>query len=164
MRIRRVLLITSAGIGLIVILALVGSSYYNRKQTPFQNAPKLINALQSFSRDQTAGGWPLPPEISLQELLRGGYLTTNDVGGLAGMEVTFNTKADEGAPQTILARARTPDGQFIYVLSDGSAQAVSQSTHEVMNASQGLPGDRMNGSQPFRLETNSRSPVAGSRH
>jgi len=112
-KIRRLLLIACAGIALVVVLVLAVSTYWERKQTPFQNAPKLISALQAFSRDYAMASRRLPPEISLQDLLRGGYLTTNDVRAFEGMEVTFSTQADEGHPQMILARARTPDGQFI---------------------------------------------------
>src|ERR1039457_5721977 len=130
MRIRRLLVIVFAGIALVVVLALVVSACWERKQTPFQNAPKLISALQALSRDQAAAGWRLPPEISLQDLMRGGYLTTNDVRAFGGMEVTFSTQADESHPQMILARARTPDGQFISLLADGSVQQWSRNRYE----------------------------------
>ena len=91
-----------------MVLVLVVSAYWERKQTPFQDAPKLISALQAFSRDQAAAGRRLPPEVSLQDLLRGGYLTTNDVRAFEGMEVAFSTQADESHPLMILARARMP--------------------------------------------------------
>jgi hypothetical protein len=48
--------------------------------TPFQNAPPLISALQAFVHDQAAAGRQLPSEVSLQILLRGGYLETNGFG------------------------------------------------------------------------------------
>ena len=125
MRIRRLLVIACAGIALVVVLVLVVSAYWERKQTPFQNAPKLISALQAFSRDQAAAGRRLPPEVSMEDLLRGGYLTTNDVRAFEGMEVTFSTEADESHPQMILARARMPDGQFICALADGSVRGLA---------------------------------------
>src|SRR5690349_4668575 len=122
MKLRSILLVACAGIALIVIVAFAVSGYSEHKQTPFQNAPKLISALQAFSRDQTVGGRQLPAEVSLQDLLRGGYLTTNDVAAFEGMEVTFSTQVDDTHPQMILARARTPDGRFICLLADGSVQ------------------------------------------
>src|SRR5262245_33150232 len=48
---------------------------------------RLSTAAHSFARDQTASGRQLPREVSLQDLLRGGYLTTNDVREFEGMEV-----------------------------------------------------------------------------
>src|SRR5258708_31657822 len=94
MKVRRILLVACAGIALVVILALGFAAYWERKQIPFQNAPKLISALQAFSLDHAARGRQLQPEVSLQDLLRGGYLTTNDVRAFAGMEVIFSTRAD----------------------------------------------------------------------
>ena len=126
------------------------------------NAPKLISALQAFSRDQTTGGRRLPPEISLQDLVRGGYLTTNDVRAFEGMEVMFSTQADESHPQMILARARTPDGQFICLSAEGSVQGLSRSRYEELYTNLGQ-GRAANGSQPIRSETNGTSGAAGSR-
>src|SRR3954464_5678467 len=117
MRPRRLLVIALAGIAFCMIVALAVSAYWERKQTPFHNAPKLISALQAYSRDQTAGGRQLPPEVSVQDLVRGGYLTTNDVRAFADMEVSFSTQADDTHPQMILARARTPDRQFVCLLA-----------------------------------------------
>jgi hypothetical protein len=163
MNIRRLLVIACAGLALVVVLALAWSAYWEHKQTPFQNAPKLISALQAFSRDQAAAGRRLPPEISLQDLLRGGYLATNDVRAFEGMEVTFSTQADESHPQMILARARTPDGQLICLLADGSVQGLSRESYEELRTNLGQPGGEANGSHPFSSETNPTSGAAGSR-
>ena len=162
MKIRRLLIIVCAGVAICVIVALVDSAYWERKQTPFQNAPKLISALQGFSRDQIARGQRLPPEISLRDLLRAGYLATNDVRAFEGMEVTFSTGVDESHPEMILAWARTPDGQFICALADGSVQQVSRARYEQMRAHLGQPDGATNRSQPIRAETNSTSSAAGS--
>ena len=120
MNLRRILFLAGAGFALVVVVVFAVSFYWEHKQTPFQNAPKLITALQAFSRDQIAGTRQLPLEVSLQDLLRGGYLTTNDVAAFEGMDVTFSTQAEDTNPQMILARARTPDGQFICLLADGA--------------------------------------------
>ncbi len=161
MNVQRLLLIACAGIVLVVILALTGSRYWEHRQTPFQNAPKLISALQAFSRDLTAGGRQPPPEISLQDLLRAGYLKTNDVRAFDGMEVTFSTQADDANPQMIVARARTPDGQFICLLADGSVQQFmgSRLKQALENSQQHSTTNR---SQSVRLDTNQPSAAAGS--
>ena len=163
MKMRRLLVIAFAGIVLVVVLVLVVSAYWERKQTPFQNAPKLISALQAFSRDQAAAGRRLPPEVSMADLLRGGYLTTNDVRAFEGMDVAFSTQADESHPQMILARARTPDGQFICALADGSVQGVSRERYEELRTNLGQQGGPADGSQPFSSGTNRTSGAAGSR-
>ena len=163
MRIRRLLVIACAGIALVVVLVLIVSAYWERKQTALHNASKLISALQAFSHDQAAAGRRLPPEISLPELLRGGYLTTNDVRAFEGMEVTFSTQADESHPQMILARARMPDGQFICALADGSVQGVSRERYEELRSNLGQPAGPSDGSQPLSSATNRTAGSAGSR-
>jgi hypothetical protein len=162
MKTRRLLLIALTGSALVVIVTLAVSAYWGHKQTPFQNAPKLISALQAFARDQTAGGRQLPPEVSLQALVRGSYLTINDVRAFADMEVTFNTQADDRYPQMILARARTPDGQFICLMADGSVQGFSASRLKEALESPGQPDGAANRSQPVSPETNRPSAAAGS--
>jgi hypothetical protein len=148
MNIRRILLVACAG-AVVVVVALAVSGYWEHKQTPFQNATKLISALQAFSRDQTTGGRHLPTEVSLQDLLRGGYLTTNDARAFEGMEVRFSTQADDTHPQMILARARTPDGQFICLLADGSVQQFTASRLREALENSGQPDGAPNRSQRF---------------
>ena len=145
---------------MVVILALAGSAYWAHKRTPFEDGPKLISALQAFSRDQTAGGRQLPPEVSLQDLLRGGYLTTNDVRAFEGMEVTFNTQADDTHPEMILARARMADGQFICLMADGSVQQFTSSRLKEAVEGSGRQSGATNRSRPVRFETNQTSPAA----
>src|SRR5215468_1802783 len=99
MKTLRHLMVALAGVVLVVVVVLAASTYWERKQTPFQNAPKLISALRAFSREQAAGGRQLPSAVSLQDLLRGGYLTTNDVRAFEGMEVRFSTQSDDTHPQ-----------------------------------------------------------------
>jgi hypothetical protein len=163
MKVRRLVVIACAGIALVAAVVLVVSAYWERRQTPFQNAPKLISALQAFSRDQAAGGRRLPPEVSLQDLLRGGYLTTNDVAAFEGMDVTFSTEADDTYPQMVLACARTPDGQYICLLADGSVQQFSRQRYEEQRANLGQPTGAADGSQPSSSETNRTPGAAGSR-
>ena len=112
------------------LIALAASAYWNHKQPIFQNAAQLIAAMQAFSRDQMLRGRQLPPEVSLQELLQGGYLTANDVRAFEGMDVVFSTRYKDSNPPLILARARTQDGQIICLLADGSVQQFSQARYE----------------------------------
>src|SRR6267142_5634591 len=162
MKTRRLLAIVCAGIALVVVLVLAASTYWEHKQKKFENAPRLISALQAFTRDQTTRGRRLPPEISLQDLLQGGYLTTNDVRAFEGMEETFRTQADHSHPQMIFARARTADGQFICLLADGSVQGFTATRYREFLDNSGQAGGAANGSQPIRSETNRTSSAAGS--
>ncbi len=162
MRVGRISLIACAAAALVVILALAVSGYWDHKQTPFQNAPKLISALRAFLHEQATGGRQLPPEVSLQDLLRGGYLTSHDVRGLEGMEVIFSTQTDDTHPQMILARAGMPDGQSICLLADGSVQQFSASRLKEALENSGQSVGEVNRSQPVRIETNRPSAAAGS--
>jgi len=160
MKRRRLPAIICVGIGIALAVFFAGSGC---KQARFLNAQKLISALHAFAQDQAAAGRPLPAEVSLEVLLRGGYLTTNDVKGFAGLELTFSTQADDTNPQMILARARTADGQFICLLADGSVQQFSRSRYEEMLRNSGRPNVAARQNQAVHSETNSRPAGAGSR-
>jgi hypothetical protein len=162
MKTRRLLVLVVAAFAVIIILVFAASRYWQRRQTPFKNAPKLISALQTFSRDQLAGGRQLPPEVSLEDLVRGRYLTSNDVRRFAGMEVTFITRADDTYPQMILARARTQDGHFFCLLADGSVQQFTASTLKKALENARQPDGAADQSQPVRSATNRTSAAAGS--
>ena len=161
---RRILIFGAAGIAAVVALVLVVSAYWERGQTPFQNLPGLMTALQTYVRDQTTAGRRLPDEIPLSELVRGGYLTTKDVRAFKGMDVAFSTRVDASQSQGILARARMPDGQFICALADGSVQQFSRERYEQQRKNVGRPDGATNQSQPGASETNQPSAAAGSGH
>jgi hypothetical protein len=160
MKTRRLLVLAVAGLAVVVLSVLVVSAYWERKQPVFNNAPQLMGALRAFSRDQAARGERLPAEISLQDLLRGGYVTINDVRAFQGMQVSFSTQADDNHPPIILARARTPGGEMICLMADGSVQQFSQSRYEEMRTNLSQEGPA-NGSQPICSDTNSTSGAAG---
>jgi len=121
---RRLLIAAAAAIAAAVVLLLAVNAYWERKQPVLQDAPKLSAALQAFCCDESANG-QLPPQVSLRDLIKGGYVNSNDVRAFDGMKVTFSTQFDDNAPQLILARALAPDGQSICLLADGSVQELS---------------------------------------
>ena len=55
----------------------------------------------AFSRDLTARGQPLPPTVSLRELVSGGYIAAADLRAFDGMDVTISLTADEARPREI---------------------------------------------------------------
>jgi hypothetical protein len=124
MNIRRLLLIAAGAIAAAVVLTLAVNVYWERKQPVLQDATKLSAALQAFCRDEAANG-QLPAEVSLQDLVKGGYVNSNDVRAFEGIEVTFSTQSDDGAPEHVLVRAFAPDGQSICLFGDGSVQELS---------------------------------------
>src|SRR6267142_808689 len=121
-KIKRYAILALVGFATVIAISLAFDTYWQRKQPVFKNAPQLISALQAFAHDRVARNQPLPPSVSLPDLVAGGYLTTNDVRAFQGMEISFSTSADDTYPQSILAVARTPDGNEIVLLADGSVQ------------------------------------------
>jgi hypothetical protein len=115
--------------GISGVLLLVGIyfalQFYWQRQQPVFNGPKLIPALRAYARERAARGQPLPPTVSLQDLVSGGYLAKSDVAALQGAEVTFYTSVDFTSPRAVLARAHMPDGTDLVVLADGSVQGAT---------------------------------------
>jgi len=121
MNLKRVLV--SAGIA--VLLATAGSiadlGSASRTEGHLDGA-RLMDGLRAYTRDQKARNTQPPAAVSLEELIRGGWVRESDVSALRGMRVTFDPSADEGRPGGTLVTARTPDGQTLVLLSDGSVQ------------------------------------------
>jgi hypothetical protein len=133
----RLLAVAAIGFALVLIVIGLASTYWERKESRFQNMPALMSALQRFCSDQARRG-TLPPEVSLQDLIKGGYLTSNDVRAFDGMTVTFSTHAADADPDTILARAIQPNGQVVCLMVDGSVQQFSPQRYKILLQSSGL--------------------------
>ncbi len=158
MKARRLIVIAVAGLGIVVLLVLGWFAYWEHKQPVFQNASQLMAALRAFTRDQQALGRPLPPTISLRELVAKGYVTRDDVSAFEGIEVTFFTHVDETQPQLIVAAARMPDAQLTCLMADGNVQGFTKAQYEQYLASIGQRVGGTNGSQALR---SSAQPSAG---
>jgi len=125
-KLRHLLLLLGVGIVVLAVLSFALESYWERKQPVFQDAPKLMKALQAYSRDRFIHGMKIPSSISLNDLVASGYLTTNDVRAFEGIEVTITTASNETNAQNVLVHARLPDGSVVTLLQDGSVQQQSQ--------------------------------------
>jgi hypothetical protein len=121
-KLRHLAVLLGLGIALLALLSFVLESYWERKQPVFQDAPKLVRALQAYSRDRFVHGQGLPSAVSLSDLVVGRYLTTNEVRAFDGIEVTISTTANSTNAQGILIHARLPDGTSVELLGDGSVQ------------------------------------------
>ena len=164
MKARRLLALAGTALVAVVAVVLALSAYWEGKQPVFTNASKLTAALQAFSHDRVTNGPQAHREVSLQDLVAGGYLTTNDVTAFEGIDVTFFAGASETSPQAILAvaRQRTDEKLVTCLLADGSVAGFSRSRYEEMLRNSGQLGGPANGSQPARSETNRTPAAAGS--
>jgi hypothetical protein len=160
-KIRVILSLAGAGLVTVILIVVVATSYWNHHQIPFQNLPQLIAGLQAFARDHSAHGQTLQPEISLQDLIRGGYLTANDVRAFDGMDVVFSTQANASQPDSVVARARTQDGQYICVLGDGSVQQFTENRYQEMLRESHAAMNPAKPVQSLSAETNQTSAPAG---
>jgi hypothetical protein len=152
------------------VLVLLGTYIVVVKLGGLQRKPecgKLMSALQAFAIDMMAKGHKLPPAICVRDLVAGGYLEAANLQAFDGVEFTVNANADETRPQTILIRARLPDGRVIVVLGDGSAQQVTPAFERLLRTNdaqnEGQPSGPPNGSQSIPSETNRTPSAAGSR-
>lgn len=157
---RRLAVFAMAGITATVVLILAASAYWEHKQRLFANAPDLFAAVRAFCRDQPGRG-QVPPVVSLQDLLKGGYVSSNEVRTFQPFEVTFSTHYSDDAPQMILARALAPDGQSICLLADGSVQQFSPARYQEYLRSSDHPIRATNRLETPRPGTNGPSTTNG---
>jgi hypothetical protein len=122
---RRLLILLASGAALVGVIMAAASAYWERKNPMVQNAPRLMAALRSFSRDEILHGHPMPSEISMFDLVSRGYLATNDLATFEGKNVVFFTVYNEGSAQSILASVPDGQDQFTCLLTDGSVQQFS---------------------------------------
>ena len=120
------LILLVAGLAILAALSYVLESHWQQKQPVFQDAPKLVAALQAFSRDRFIHGLKMPPSVSLNDLVVGGYLSTNEIRAFEGIEVTISTEAKGTNSGNILIHARLPDGSVVALLGDGSVQQLQK--------------------------------------
>jgi hypothetical protein len=126
MKIRRLILIVSLPVAVAALASWLVISYWERSDVTYNILPKLGVAEQRYLSDHASRGQPLPTSVTLQDLVSGGYISTNEVRSLAGADVTFYPTATEATPQAILVRVRMPDGSQTVALADGSVQSVSR--------------------------------------
>jgi len=122
MSLRHVAVLLLAGVAVLAVISFLLQSYWNRQQPVFQDAPKLVAALQAFSRDRFLHGNQLPSTVTLKDLVAGGYLSGSDVSAFEGIEVTFSNANTNQDPKMVMIHARLPDGSVLAVLADGSVQ------------------------------------------
>lgn len=96
--------------------------YLNDDSSGQVDASKIVSAAWSYSGDLRIKGRPVPESVTLEELIKLGFLAETDVSGFAGMEVSVNLHADLKRPTDVLLRARLQDGTELVTLADGTVQ------------------------------------------
>lgn len=145
---------------LAAVLTLALASCWPR-QEHFQDLPGLLSAIQAYSRDLATRGQPVPPNVSMSELVNRGYISSNSVRAFQGMDTRIWFTANPSVPESVLISARLPDGSINAALTDGSVQQFSAEAfaQHLKKTGQDRP---VNGSQPSGPKTNSPPKVAGS--
>jgi len=95
-------------VALIFVATLAIRGHFQTHKSSLVDSPKLIAAVQAFSRDQIARGRPTPESVTLSELVMGGYIATRDIRAFDGLDVTISLTADGTRPQQIMIRVRRP--------------------------------------------------------
>ena len=130
-------------------MALVLTGCWSRKEH-FEDLPGLLSAMQAFERDVKNQGQPLPPSVSLSELVRRGYISTNSVRAFDGLETKVWLTANLADMNSVLMSARFPDGSVSAALADGSVQQFSAQSFAAQLAKSGQQAAAPNLSQPVR--------------
>jgi hypothetical protein len=147
---------------LAIAVALIVTGCSQRRDREFKDLPGLLSALEAFSRDLTNKGQPLPPSVSLDELVSRGYISSNSVHAFEGMETRIWAKASPDVPNSVLMSARSPDGSVSAVLADGSVHQFSAQVFAEHLRNTGQQDSTAKRSQPIGSETNSAPSAPGS--
>lgn len=125
-RLRR---ISRFGVAVIVILLFVFAGvmflpWPRGERQRVVDGERIAKAMAQYARDVSARGERLRPSVTLDELVRGGYLTEEDAKPLTEgfAKVIFYTDATGTNPQSLLVEAQMTNGDVQAVLADGSVQ------------------------------------------
>ena len=84
------------------------------------DSERLIEAVRAFGLDHNARSTPLPPSVSLSELVERKFLRVADAKPFGPAEIRISLTSDESRPNQIVIEARLADGTRIASMSDGS--------------------------------------------
>jgi hypothetical protein len=86
---------------------------------------RVLKAAEAYRQDLAAKGDPIPPSVTLEQLLEHGSIQPREIRGFDGMAVIVSLARPEGQPPgEMLMRVRMPNGDEIAVLANGSVQTV----------------------------------------
>jgi len=126
---------------------------------------RIQSAFQSFTKDRSATNVVMVGSTSLEELVSGGYLRSNEAQPFGGAHVDFFPAPDDRSPQMLLAAARSSGGQVVALLSDGSVQQLTEARYRAQVSAQVRGGSQQDGAanrgRPVGTGTNRTSAAAG---
>lgn len=102
------------------------------RDAPAADAVWLMTAIQNHAGELQARGQPVPPAVTLEDLIAAGHLTRADAQAFQGARVIFHTGVTETMPQQVLCEAHLPDGTIHTVLGDGCVQQMSPARRGVV--------------------------------
>lgn len=89
---------------------------------PQPDPARLVQAVQEFRDNAIRSSKPIPPSITLQDLHRGGFLSSAELSAYEGLTLTISMNVDPHKPGADIIRARMADGQELVLKSDGSVR------------------------------------------
>jgi hypothetical protein len=124
MKKKRFLIFTTA----IALAVIVGCYFFviAKPRSGHLDAGKITAAIHAYSSKMKSENQPLPPTISLKELIAKDFLKHEDVSAFDGWNVTVSLTADEAYPQSILMTATSSKGDKMLVMADGSVQQIAK--------------------------------------
>jgi hypothetical protein len=121
---------------IVVLIAVAGifavsrwrlDSEWNKAVEALQGLPpgRIITAVQAFTHDRQAGHGSFPKEVSLDELVSGGYLKMDEIAAFRGREVKIFTAVDSSTLD-ILLLAHLTGTHYLAEMTDGSMMRLTQ--------------------------------------
>lgn len=87
----------------------------------------VMAAAKTYIEKREAAGLPVPPSVTVRELISSGAISKGDIPGFQGLEVTISLEKPAQTPlSATLMRVRFPDGKEIVALNDGSVQQLGR--------------------------------------
>jgi hypothetical protein len=109
-----------------IALACIVYFFYPNRPSGSLNAARILAARQVYVANLKAKRVPVPPTVSVQELINRQLLTPSDVSGFTARDVTVSLASENRwSPDTVLIRARLADGSQVVLLGNGSIQQLT---------------------------------------
>ncbi len=91
-------------------------------------ASRIASASKAYSRALRDRGQPVPASIPLSDLVKLGYLRTQDTEAFEGMDTQVGLQTNEALPVYAIMRVKMSDGSIIILHGDGSVQTEGRSS------------------------------------
>jgi len=116
----------AVAVAIMVVAGLVYLSMSSKDTSGKFNGAALVAAAHAYTHDLQVRKQPIPPSVTLEELVALHFLQPGEIEAFRGTKATIFLTADAGNPQGVLMRVRMPDGSEFVLLNDGSTQQVTR--------------------------------------